>query len=372
MPTTAPKPAPASSTKDTSIETLRGLACILVVMAHSPGLAGPTALNYADDPWKFGLDLLAYLRMPLFTFLSGYVYAIRPITTGTRPWRFLRAKTRRLMLPMLVVGTVFMIAIDLMPGWSPGEGIRPWWMWHIVPVAQFWFIWAIFWCFLVVAYLDYRGWLSRRSWMLTAIVVVYIASSILPKGVSTPFGILPALYLALFFLAGIACRRFDWRAAPRKWHLLVLGAFVVIGCITVALNLAGIWPPVHGWIGNLVGVLSCMLLLRLRFSFRPLAWLGPHSYPIFLFHFLFIELWRMVLVALGVVDVTISILSTTAVALAGSLVLERILRSWRISRLLALGERWTSRASSRAHSHVTSSPPPLNSPRPHTKRIGDP
>ncbi|MCI0158713.1 acyltransferase [Leifsonia shinshuensis] len=359
-----------TSTKDASIETLRGLACILVVMAHSPGV-GLVALEYADDPWRFGLDLLAYLRMPLFTFLSGYVYAIRPVATGASPIRFLRAKTRRLLLPMLVVGTVYILTVGLIPGWSTG-GLRPLWVWHIIPVMHFWFIWAIFWCFLAIAFLDARGWLSRRAWMLTAIGAIFVASSLLPKGHYTPASILGALYLSLFFFAGIACRRFDWRGARRWWHALALGGFVLAFGTTVVLNVLGAPPSADGWFGNLAGVLFCLLLVLVRVSSRPLQWIGAHSYAIFLLHFFFIQGCRSLLDALGIHDVTFSILSTTIVALFGSIALERLFRMTRVTRFLILGQRWTPRSSTPAHSHGTSSPPPLNSARPHTERIGDP
>ncbi|MBO1740841.1 acyltransferase [Leifsonia sp. TF02-11] len=343
MSATASAPGGAFTTKDRSIQALRGVACILVVMLHSRGF-GSYSLPMEEHPSVHGpLLLLEYLRMPLFTFLSGYVYAIRPITTGTRPWRFLRAKTRRLMLPMLVVGTVFMIAIETIPGWSPENIVRPWWTWHIIPVAQFWFIWAIFWCFLVVAYLDYRGWLSRRSWMLTAIILVLIASSALPKGARSPFALLAAVYLALFFLAGIACRRFDWRGTSPRWHVLTLGAFVVLLGSTIVLTAFGMRPPADELIGNLLGLVACMLLLLLRLRWRPLELIGSHAFPVFLFHFGLIQIWRVILVSLHIDNVIFATISGTLVGILASIALERLVRMSRVTSTLVLGERWAPR-----------------------------
>lgn len=365
-------------TRERSIETLRGLACILVVMLHSPGM-GEIHLRLDGGPWPFAFELVGYLRMPLFTFLSGYVYAMRPVAVGDSPVRFLRAKSRRLLLPMVILGTVYILAFDLIPGWwtpIPGwtstVGLRPPWTWHVVPVLHFWFVWAIFWCFLAVAFFDSRGWLSRRKSMLTVLAVTFVASSVLPKGNYTLGSILGALYLSVFFLAAIACRRFDWRGVAHRWHLTALGAFLVALSATVVLTTMGTPPSVHGPIGNLLGVLWCMLLILVPFSFRPLAWIGARSYAIFMFHVFPIQLWRVLLNAVGMHDPTVSILSTTIVALLGSIALERLFLTNRVTRFLALGQRWTPRPAPAAHSHGTPSPRPLHSDRPSTERIGDP
>ncbi|QNE34641.1 acyltransferase family protein [Leifsonia shinshuensis] len=332
---------PSARPKDTSVQALRGIACILVVVWHSVGLGELSLWRFtSDSAWEFALGLLEYLRMPLFTFLSGYVYAMRPISVGASPWRFLRSKARRLLVPMLVVGTAYILAFDLIPGWG-GSGLRPFWTWHIIPVAHLWFIWAVLWCFVAVAVLDARGRLSTRRGMLIALVVSFALSAVLPKGIATPFASAAAVYLSFFFLAGMACRRFDWRSAPRRRHLIALGAFVVLFAVTILGTVAGVRPSPDGVVGNLVGALFCALVVLVRFSSRPLEWLGARSFAIFLFHYFAVQFCRMAFVALGFHDVTVCIVVTTVVALLASVVLERILRSWRVTRTLALGERWT-------------------------------
>jgi glucan biosynthesis protein C len=117
------------SHKDASIETLRGLACILLVAFHVIGEDNASGLHVADDSaLRWYADSFAYLRMPLFTFISGYVYALRPLTAFDKWPQFLRGKTRRLLLPMFVVGTFLAVLKTYAPGvneptktpWYPG------------------------------------------------------------------------------------------------------------------------------------------------------------------------------------------------------------------------------------------------------------
>ena len=54
-------------------------------------------------------DLFAPLRMPLFTFLSGFVYAYFPVMTG-RVAPFATKKLRRLGLPLLTLTTIYYLA----------------------------------------------------------------------------------------------------------------------------------------------------------------------------------------------------------------------------------------------------------------------
>ena len=61
-------------TKELSIETLRGLAIVLMVMGHVIGSKSNGGLQVSDDSWyRYFYLTLSPLRMPLFTVISGYV-----------------------------------------------------------------------------------------------------------------------------------------------------------------------------------------------------------------------------------------------------------------------------------------------------------
>jgi peptidoglycan/LPS O-acetylase OafA/YrhL len=83
--------------KDNSINTLRGLACILLVAYHVIGGTPEQGLHIASGFLRVGNDVLAYIRMPLFTFLSGYIYSLKPIGNYSSSL-FLKSKARRLLI----------------------------------------------------------------------------------------------------------------------------------------------------------------------------------------------------------------------------------------------------------------------------------
>jgi len=135
------------------IDTLRGLACLLLVGYHVVGADPDHGLRLADGALRWLNDALAYLRMPLFTFLSGLVYGYRPF--GGNSQAFLLGKARRLLVPMLFVGTLFALLQVLTPGTNSAVGA--WYLLHIQPVAHFWFVESLFWVFLVVWALERWG-----------------------------------------------------------------------------------------------------------------------------------------------------------------------------------------------------------------------
>ena len=186
------------------VDTIRGLACVLLVVWHVIGSSLSVGLRVPDDSgWRFCVDLLIYFRMPAFAVLAGYLYALTPVAEISV---FLLAKARRLLLPMLVVGTLFVVMQSLVPGSNlnlNGAAID-WTMLHIVPVNHFWFIEAIFLIFVVVAVLD--RWLRRGPMFIAALVIAMV---IYPTITPPPFlGLNGAVYLLPYFLCGLGYARF--------------------------------------------------------------------------------------------------------------------------------------------------------------------
>ena len=71
---------PVRPAKDPNIETLRGLAILLVVAGHVIGIDATGGMKVADDSlWRYLYASLQYVRMPLFTAISGWVYALHPV-----------------------------------------------------------------------------------------------------------------------------------------------------------------------------------------------------------------------------------------------------------------------------------------------------
>jgi fucose 4-O-acetylase-like acetyltransferase len=102
--------------KDSSIETLRGIAIVLVVMGHVIGYKADEGMKVAEDSFLRHLYYtFEYLRMPLFTVISGWVYALKPVSKSYFTI-FTLKKCRRLLLPLIFVGGFYYIVQNLVPG----------------------------------------------------------------------------------------------------------------------------------------------------------------------------------------------------------------------------------------------------------------
>jgi fucose 4-O-acetylase-like acetyltransferase len=279
-----------------SIDTLRGLACILLVAYHVIGHDSTAGLRLPHDHvLPQANDVLALLRMPLFSFLSGFVYAWRPYSGN--PQGFLKGKVRRLIVPMLLVGTLFALVQAYTPGANAGQ--YDWRLLHIVPVAHYWFLESLFIIFMATALLEHFALLSTPGrftlvWLLAALA--YLAD---PMPIY--FGLQGATYLLPFFLLGLASNRFG-EQLPRGRMLLAAGALLA-GLSLYTLLAGQPMPPRTHLVALLISASGCVLLVRSQIELRWLAWIGVYSFAIYLFHSMFSAASRIVLLHLGVSSV---------------------------------------------------------------------
>lgn len=297
----------ALSGRRLDIDTLRGLACLLLVSFHVVGVPD-TGLRLPDSHWLARInDLLFYLRMPLFSFISGYVYAARPFQHNASG--FMRKKARRLLLPMLTVGTLYAVVQRLTPG-TNSDGIDRWWLLHIVPVGHFWFLEALFIIFLMIVALESFKLLSQPE----PFAFVFSLSALLFVFVKPPpyFGASGVVYLLPFFLAGLACRRFDIRSLQAR------------ACAAALLLSAATWlatqqssRDVSAFAGLIVSTSGVFLLLRSGWQVRWLAYIGHFSFAIYLMHVFFSAASRLAFSALGLTDPYLHTLLGTAAGVMG-------------------------------------------------------
>lgn len=181
------------------IDTLRGLACILLVSFHVIGMPDAGLRLPETHPLTRLNEMLVYIRMPLFSFISGYVYAMRPFQGHAT--EFLRGKTYRLLLPLLTMGTLFALLQSFTPGTN--GSVENWWLLHIEPVGHFWFLQALFIIFVILMGLERSGLLAARG----RFALVFAASLVLFSFADLPhyFAASGVVYLLPFFLGGLAC-----------------------------------------------------------------------------------------------------------------------------------------------------------------------
>jgi len=331
--------------RDSHIDTLRGIACLLLVAYHGIG-DGSRGLRLPDDHMlRIISDSLVYLRMPLFTFLSGYVYALRPPAGFQDAGRFLRGKARRLLFPLLSVGLLYQCAQLAMPGVNRSDAGFDWLYW-LLPYEHFWFLQSIVLIITLVFLVDALGWLNR-TWKLTfATAVVFLVFSHF-RFETNIFSINGALYMLPYFLMGMLLRRHENQAGKlllRGWPLLAL-ALMVLTCIVLEQRPPeGIdFTPGSYW-GQAYSALSIIFLYTLGWSVSWLAATGRYSYSIYLFHVFGTAGARIVLTRLGIDQVPLLFAGAMAAGVLLPIVLDRVLSTWAVTSTVLLGKPWESRS----------------------------
>lgn len=299
---------PKSSAHNARVQTLRGLACFLLVMFHVVGDATDQGIEVGDGhPLRWLAESFRFLRMPLFTVLSGYVYAYRPVTS--RPGRFLAKKARRLLVPLVVVGTFYAVVKTQVGNVSRALDV-PFYLWHVIPVDHFWYLEALMWIFLLVTLIDVMGWATRRSsafvWITTA-ALLSIGLGNDMHGVywydMNILGFHYGLMLLPFFLLGVFAHRFAWKDMPRGIHIAV-GVCAAALFVVSQFGVAGRVPSIQGLehpVGIVLSSCTCLVLLVTMPVVPWLACIGSYSYSIFLFHIFGVAGSRIVAEKLGVI-----------------------------------------------------------------------
>jgi len=268
--------------RDIRIDTLRGLACIFLVGYHVIGNNPSNGLHIESGFLREINDLLETVRMPLFTFLSGMVYAYRPLSDN---WpKFLKGKARRLLVPMLVVGTLFAIVQALVPGTN--NKIDNWWLLHIYPVQHFWFVEALFWVFIFIIPLELNRLLNNK--LVTSLIIAAFLALALGQPYTKLLAFKGFVYLTPFFLFGMSIVRFKISPLPKLPSL--------IGFLGIMASIYFLTDGVYGrsLLGCVIGIFSCYFLLGWKLEINWLARIGIYSYSIYIFHVFFTAASRII------------------------------------------------------------------------------
>ncbi len=301
------------------IDTLRGIACILLVFFHTVGSTPTEGLRVPEGNWlqQFN-EILVYFRMPLFSFISGYVYAFRPYQGNASG--FVKGKVRRLLVPVLTVGTFYALVQYLTPG--ANAAVENWWLLHIRPVGHFWFLEALFLIFLVVILLEHLKILST----VTGFALVWIVSAVLfgVPDFTNYFGTRGALYLMPFFLAGLACKRFEIGGNMTRF----LAAAALVGGLAVVILLPENMKQADALAALAsvaIGVSAGLLLLRSGWRSVSLAYIGGYSFAIYLLHVFFTAGSRIFFNAAGLDDFRMLVLPGLVAGIVGPIVAAMII-----------------------------------------------
>jgi peptidoglycan/LPS O-acetylase OafA/YrhL len=327
-----------SKKKSLEIETLRGLACLLLVLYHVIGPLGGGLKIDLGSPFRVLADSMVYVRMPLFTFISGYIYSIYKIR-GNDFSAYCTGKVRRLIVPLFFVGVPFSVLQAIAPGVNKDVGLIQALLSFYVPVNHFWFLQAVFIIFMFVGFLQWRGLLQTMTRLYLLLLFSAVAFLLPPFSIDA-FGINGAFYLLPFFVTGMICHE---KVAVIKQSLKVIGPVVFVLISIALLYIAAVDRELivdrRSLVGLLVGCASCVALLSSDMRSKALIWLGGYSYAIFLFHVLFAASSRFAFGRLGITDHSILVIGGVLCGLLGPVLLSNVFSRFALTSVLFLGER---------------------------------
>lgn len=310
------------------IDSLRGLACILLLILHVVGEQVSSGLRVPDDhPLAVFTSVFFHLRIPLFAMLSGFVYAYRPPTRDVTG-KFMTGKLRRIGLPFLFVTTIYGVANTLL---GAGYGV-PWsefWQIYVSAYAYLWFLQAVFILFVVIGALDLI-FPNARLQVATGFLAVTSALFLTDFGRGIEWlSFDRTLYLAPFFALGVFLNRFEGEATKG-----VKTAFLSSLALLGTLHLIGVFTDPSAVIerrnamalGLGLTASGSLILFRDALKFAPLAWIGRFSFGIYLYHMFPVMALLAAYKVIGFPDPWLGLVVGTAVGLSLSIAAEIIAR----------------------------------------------
>ena len=328
--------------KDLGVESLRGLAILLVVAFHIIGHSPSSGIQVSEDSfWRYFTDTLEFIRLPLFVAISGFVYALKPVnkSEGTG---FLLGKARRILIPFLMVSTLQYVANTYAPATNNELLIANIWRIYLFPWAQFWYLQAIALVFMLIFLLEQTSILkSFTSWLGTLAITFTLLMIFDRNHYSGIFSIWGALYIFPFFILGLGIQRFQ-DILFRKSVLRVAGFIMIVGFLLQQLDWFRILDTGlerKSLITLVTSLSGIVVLFRFRRNIPILSRLGYYSYSIYLFHVFGGAGSRIILQWIGIENKGILFAGAMLMAILVAVIIERIVLPYSWPRFLILGMR---------------------------------
>ena len=268
-----------SESSDARLEltTIRGIACVALVAYHVVGPSSASGMHLPDcSTWHYAVHSFDFLRMPLFSVLSGYFYARHRATAATLS-ALLTKKAVRLGLPLL-----FVTAVMLQLRWLAYGDTTSFFHAALFHYQHLWFLQALIVIFVTIALSDSFARLDTLGLCMAGFAAVMVSRSF---AVSSFFSLNGAFYLAPFFLFGMVLREERTLLDNPK----SLRAALWLVAVVMLVQQAGALGEANPLDRNSLAAVLCgcsaayaLFVLCPRISF--LERIGTYSYTIYLWH----------------------------------------------------------------------------------------
>lgn len=297
--------------RDRLTDLLKGYACLLVVFGHviiglrTSGAAVPSAMPLLEKfIWTYHIDL--------FMFLSGYVYSITGgwQRKGTR-LRFIGCKLLDLGIPYFVFSSLYIAVNHFTPGVNNPSALSDILKLPYRPVAQYWFLFALFWLFVIWTLLS-------KFFPNYIITVLTFAVFIICKVLQVDLLFLDSSFnCALAFGLGTSLKSLDIKKLPAVIRALVIPVHIAAACCVIYYDIYEKLFVDDAL--TLLGIFSSVCFISLLGDIKPvpnfLQLICRDSFPIYLLHTFFTAAVRILLLKLGVANYTVHVIAGMAAGL---------------------------------------------------------
>lgn len=306
----------ASPSRLHAIDSAKGIGIILVVFGHAWRGAMGAGLIPTSGLFELVDRAIYAFHMPLFFFLSGLLFleTLRKYATGS----LLRGRISRLLWPMALWTWVF-FGLKLFAGQSANTpvALAEFPIIPLPPYEHLWFLWALFLCqsLLILGYATPIGRFSDASLRWGAAAAALVLALVNPF-LSVPSFIWgPMVEHFPYFLAGIAAGGLSGlRPSVLTGALAAAAFFLLLSSVggekaAVILSLALVLLAWQAWRCADRSAADVGPVLE------GLRYLGQVSMVIYLTHTIFSAALRIAMLSVGVNNLFLVLVATTAVGL---------------------------------------------------------
>lgn len=278
------------------VDRLKGYACFLVLFGHvimgirKAGIEIPGVFYGAETfIWSF--------HVSLFLFLSGVVYKITGEWKGKKTKiKFIKHKLLNLGVPYIVFSTIYILINSFVGSANTKSSVSDVFTIWKTPVAQYWFLYALFFLFLIWTVLSD----TLKNWQITLVIVAF---GYLAPMFDVKLGCFEVVFFsALAFGLGTFTKISFIEKLPSIVKILVCVLHIVAGAFLIRFDL--IETTVIKELIMIFGICSSIafisMITKVKIVARFLDFLNKYSLQIYLLHTIFTAGIRIVLMRLNI------------------------------------------------------------------------
>jgi fucose 4-O-acetylase-like acetyltransferase len=314
-----------SQKRDTSIDFVKAIACILVAVFHMlMGLEFAGILN--DSDWFQCSKWTAYsFHVYLFFVCSGYLYQKKAKINSIKDYgKNSVNKLVALGVPFVVFSSVLYFMKIVFSGQVNTQMESSYSSIFTQPLAPYWYLYILFFIFLITP-------LIRKNWQAIAIVGVAFAAKCVTfflDGAYLPYIAEQLFVCEIWFVIGMLLQKYDLKKLFGLKSAIVGVLFLPLAIVLY------ITKATNNFSGFIVGLLAFILvfslanIVKVKDNNRVFSAMVKYNMPVFLMHTIFAAGTRALLVKVGVdnlyLHIVAGLVASFAFPMLAGLIIDKI------------------------------------------------